>query len=106
MTPEDATKATQYLVDSAIPYAEARARQTKAEAMLRHTKALAMKASGVDTVSGQEREAYASQQYLTAIEELSEATLAVTKIQALREAAKIKVDLWRSLNASLRGAGV
>lgn len=104
MTFEDAEKAQQYLVDTAYPYGEARGRVAKAEAMLRHVKALAMKASGENAVSAQEREAYASPQYLSAIDELFQATVEAEKLRAAREAAGIRVDLWRSFNANMRGA--
>ena len=106
MTPEEAERAVQYLVDSAFPYAKAKARQTKAHAMLRHVKALAMKASGEMVVSAQERNAYASDEYKSAIDEEYEATLEFGKIQAAREAARVRVDFWRSLEASRREAGV
>ena len=102
MTPQAAENATQYLVDSAFTYAKAKARATKAEAMLRHVKALAMKASGESAVSAQEREAYASLQYLHAIEELFAATEEAEKLKA----ARVRVDFWRSLEASRREAGV
>lgn len=99
---QEAQKATQYLVDSAFPYGDAQARKAKAEAMLRHVKAVAMKASGETTVSAQEREAYASAQYLSAIETLFEETKEAERIKASREAARIKVDFWRTTEASNR----
>jgi len=97
-----ADKACQYLVDSAYPYGDAQARKAKAEAMLRHIKALAMKASGENAVSAQEREAYASDQYLAGIRELFEATQEAERIKASREAARHKIDYWRSVEASAR----
>lgn len=104
MTFEDAEKAQQYLVDTAYSYGAARARVAKADAMLRHVKAIAMKASGENAISAQEREAYASQAYADAIDELYQATLESEKMKAAREAASIRVDLWRSFNANMRNA--
>lgn len=104
MTFEEAENAHQYLVDSAYPYGNARAEMVKAEAMLRHVKALVMKACGESAVSAQEREAYASDEYKAAIDALFEATRTAEKMKASREAARIRVDLWRSYNANLRGA--
>lgn len=104
MTYEDAERATQFLVDTAYPYGDARARVARAEAMLRHVKALAMKASGENSAAAQEREAYASPQYLAAVEEVFEAVKAEARIKAAREAAAIKVEVWRSVNARQRGA--
>lgn len=104
MTFEDAEAAQQYLVDTAFPYGNARAEMVKCEAMLRHVKSLAMKASGERTVSAQEREAYASQQYLDAIDKLFEATREAERIKAAREAAMERIGLWRSYNKNLRDA--
>ena len=104
MTEEDAEKATQLLVDTAYQYGEAQARAVKAEAMLRHVKALKMKSWGKDSLGAQEREAYASPEYADAIEELQAATLESRSIQAERQAAMIRVDFWRSVNARQRGA--
>ncbi len=104
MTEAEAEKATQYLVDTAYLYGEARARAVKANAMLRHVKALAMKASGENSAAAQEREAYASDEYLAAINAEFEAVLEVEKLKAAREAAVVRVDFWRSVNARQRGA--
>lgn len=101
---EEAEKATQYLVDTAFTYGAARARMAKADAMLRHVKAIAMKVSGESAVSAQEREAYASDAYAAAIEEVFQATLEAEKLKAAREAACVRVDLWRSFNANMRQA--
>lgn len=104
MNETDAERATQYLVDTAYPYGEARARVSKADAMLRHIKAIAMKASNEEAASKQERDAYASDAYRDAIQELFDATLEAEKMRAAREAASIRVDFWRSVNARQRGA--
>lgn len=104
MTEEDAERATQYLVDTAFPYGHARARMAKADAMLRHVKALYMKASTEEAATKQERDAYASDAYKDAIQELFDATLEAEKMKAAREAASIRVDFWRSVNARARGA--
>lgn len=102
MTEDDAERATQYLVDTAFKYGEARARQIKADAMLRHVKALVMKSCDENAVSAQEREAYASDEYKNAIGELFEATLEAEKMRAAREAACVRIDFWRSANANRR----
>lgn len=104
MDQKDAERATQYLVDTAFPYGEARARAAKADAMLRHVKALAMRASVEDAASKQERDAYASDEYKAAIQELYDATLEAEKLKAAREAAVVRVDFWRSVSARQRGA--
>lgn len=104
MTQEEAEKATQFLVESAYPHGQSVALARLASNKLRHVKALAMKASGEKSAAAQEREAYASQEYRDALEEEFEATLEAEKSKAAREAAQVKVDLWRSISARQRGA--
>jgi hypothetical protein len=101
---ERAERAVQFLTDSAHEYGEAKALTVKTEAMLRHVKALAMKASDEKTASGQEREAYASDTYRLAIEALFEATRTAEALKAKREAAVARIDYWRSVNSNQRAA--
>lgn len=101
---DKASRATQYLVDSAAEIAAARANLTKAENMLRVVKSMAMRISNAKSSAAQETEAYASPQYLTAINELVAATQAYEELRALREAAKMRIEYWRSLNANQRSA--
>ena len=102
--PEEARKAVDFLIDSAAEYAAARADQARTENMLRVVKSLAMKASGEKSAAAQEREAYASTEYRDAITELFEATKQAEKLRALREAARMKIEAWRSFNSNLRSA--
>lgn len=104
MTQEEAEKATQFLVDSAYKHGEALANAKLATNKLRHVKALAMKASGEKSAAAQEREAYASDQYIAALEKEFVCTLEAEKSKAAREAAVVKVDMWRSISARQRGA--
>lgn len=101
---EKAQKATQYLIDSAAEIAAAKADLVRAENMLRVTKSLAMKSSGQNSAAAQEREAYASEQYQHAVSELAQVAGDYEKLRALREAAKMQIEYWRSLNANQRGA--
>ena len=104
MKSAEARKAVEYLIDSAPEFASARATQLRCENMLRITKSLCMKASGQNAVSAQEREAYASDKYLDAVDQLFQATLDAEKIKALREAAKMKIEYWRSYNSNHKAA--
>lgn len=101
---ERAEKAVEYLIDSARKIGEAKASAVQAEAMLRHVKALAMTASEEKATSAQEREAYASKQYLDAIHDLWICTKAHETLRAEREAAQATIEFWRSAEASRRGA--
>lgn len=99
-----AEKATQYLIDSAAEIAAAKSDLVKAENMLRVVKSLAMKHSDEKSAAAQEREAYASQQYLAAVNELATVAGDFEKLRSLREAAKMQIEYWRSLNANQRSA--
>lgn len=101
---EKARKATQYLIDSASEIAAAKADLTRAENMLRVTKALAMRHSDERSAAAQEREAYASEQYQRAVDELAVIAGEFEKLRALREAAKMQIEFWRSMNANQRSA--
>lgn len=103
---QEVEKALDFLRDSADDMGEAVARQVKCNAMLRHTKALAMKASGEKSAAAQEREAYASPEYLGAIEAEFAAVREASKLRALREAASAKLDCWRSSSANQRAARI
>jgi hypothetical protein len=100
----EAADAVQFLVDSAAEYGAARADAERCQHMLKHIKALAMKASGETSAAAQEREAYASEPYRTAIEELFEATRDAETLKARREAAVMTIEAWRSMAANQRSA--
>lgn len=99
-----AARATEYLIESAAEIAAARADLTKAENMLRVVKSMAMRTSNQKSVAAQEVEAYASPQYLQAINDLTAATQSYEELRAKREAAKMRIEYWRSLNANQRTA--
>jgi len=99
-----AMKATQYLIDSAAELAAAKTDLVRCENMLRVTKALAMKYSDEKSAAAQEREAYASEEYQEAVSELASVAGIYEKLRALREAAKMQIEYWRSLNANQRSA--
>jgi hypothetical protein len=99
-----ASKAVQYLIDSAAEYGASRADQAQAENMLRVVKALAMKSCGQNSISAQERDAYASPEYLRAIGNVFECVKAAETLRARREAAIQTIEAWRSMNANQRAA--
>lgn len=99
-----AEKSTEYLVASAAEIAAAKADLVRSEHMLRVTKALAMKQSDERSAAAQEREAYASREYIAAIDEVRDNTRTYEELRARREAAKMRIEYWRSLNANQRAA--
>lgn len=72
--------------------------------MLKHTKALEMKKHNQLPLGGQEREAYASQAYLAALEADAEAAGALAEALARVDAAKITIEIWRTESATERAA--
>ncbi len=104
MTPERASKAVQFLIDSAAEYGAARADAGKADDMLRIIKALTMAQSSEKTAAAQEREAYASDRYREAVETKFEAVKAAETLRAQRDAAVQTIEAWRSMNANQRAA--
>lgn len=98
----DVEKALDWLRDNADEIGRAKADAFKADAMIKHTKALAMKLHGALSVSAQEREAYASDQYLMAIDRAAEAAGEYERLKSLREAAAMKIEAWRTASSNYR----
>lgn len=101
---EQARSAVEYLLDTAAEVAAAKADVVRAESMLKHTKALVMKSSEASAISAQERDAYASEEYVQAIDEVFKATHDYEILKARREAAQARIEYWRTLSANQRGA--
>ena len=98
----DVEKALDWLRDNAADIGGAKRNAVKSDHMLKHVKALAMKQHGELPVSAQEREALASQQYLDALNEAAEAAGEFEKMRSLREAAALKIEVYRSSSANYR----
>jgi hypothetical protein len=94
--------ALDWLRDNAKAIGQARREAVKAEHMLKHTKAMAMKLCGETAVSAQEREAYASEQYAAAIDRAANAAGVFEEMKSLREAAALKIEVYRSASANYR----
>lgn len=99
---QDAYRATEYLRDTAAEIGAAKADMVLAEATLKRTKALAMKASDANAISAQERDAYASSQYDAATQEVFNATKDYETLRAGREAANAKIAMWQTASANQR----
>jgi hypothetical protein len=95
-------KALDWLRDNAAEIGEAKRLAIKAEHMLKHVKALAMKQHGELPVSAQEREALASPQYVDALSLAAETAGEFERLKSLREAAALKIEVYRSASANYR----
>lgn len=105
ITRERAEAATEWLAHNAVRLGELKASRDRAEHMLKVTKALAMKASGENSAAAQEREALCSRQYMDAIDNVFEATKQHETALATARAANTLVEVWRSINSTLRNVG-
>jgi hypothetical protein len=99
---EAVEKALDWLRDNADAIGEAKRLAVKSDHMLKHIKAFAMALHKELPVNAQEREALASDIYLNAIDTAANAAGEFEKMKALREAAALKIEVWRSMGANYR----
>ena len=105
MNSEDIQKAQQWLIDNAEKCAQAKAHRTYCEEYRKSLKAILFNEMN-GTMAERENLAYAHERYLGHLEKLKEAVLQDEKLKALRNAAEIKIGIWRTEQATLRGSGV
>lgn len=104
ITDEQADGAVDYLRDTSEKYGHACGRLAYLEGNLRRIKALEMlKTSG--SLGDREAQAYASDAYREALEQLENATAERETIRAMRDAAQCRFEQWRT-QTSARKAGI
>lgn len=99
---EDFSKALDWLRDSARDLGIAKERTVRAGHMLKHIEALMMKASGERSAEARKADARCSDRWLKAVEEDAIAAGEYETFRALREAAALKIEAWRSEQANFR----
>ncbi len=104
MTPERASKAVQYLIDSAAEYGAAKGDVIRAESMVKITKHLIMARSNAKTQGAKETEAYTHDCYSDKVKEYAQAVEDAETLRAKRDAAVQTIEAWRSMNANQRAA--
>lgn len=104
VTEEEVDDALHLLRETATAIARARGRMVRAEAMLKHTKAVATAMSSASSFAARENDALASKQYERAIDELAQATIEFEQLKAQREAAVMTIEVFRTSEASRRNA--
>lgn len=102
VTEEELEKALDWLRDNAHDMGQAKARLVKAQHMIGHVEALLSLRSDQSSDMKRKAEARASDKYLEAINEEAEAAGEHEKLKALREAAALKIEAWRSEQANYR----
>jgi hypothetical protein len=75
-----------------------------AENLLKHVKAIEMKRFNQLPITGQEREAYASENYKTALERDAKAAADLVILRAKIDSAKTVIDVWRTESATERAS--
>jgi hypothetical protein len=95
-------KALDYLRDNADAIGEAVREAKLRESMVKVVLALKMKQTPDISAVAQEREARASEEFLAAITAEANAAGALAKMRALREAAAMKIEVWRTSSANYR----
>ncbi len=102
VTEAELEKALDFLRDNARALGDAKARVVRAGHMLKHIEALEFKMSDATSNDKRQADARTSKAYLDAIVEDAEAAGAYETMRALREAAALKIESWRSEQATYR----
>jgi hypothetical protein len=95
-------RALDFLRDNAEPAARAKAERVYCEEYRKSLKAILMQEHNSESIGAQEREAYAAPLYREHLEKLKQAVFEDERNRALRVAAEIKIEAWRTMNANYR----
>jgi len=95
-------KALDFLRDEARAIGDAKARLVRAGHYVKHVEALEFMKSDASSAEKKKAEARTSEAYVGAINEEAEAAGAYEMMRALREAAALKIESWRSEQANYR----
>lgn len=102
VTDKDLEKALDYLRDTADTTAQGRATRLYLEDYSRVLKATIMAEHLAEPVNAQERYAYGDIRFKNHLEALKTAIFEDEKARFLREAAAVKIEVWRSYQANER----
>lgn len=99
---EQAEKAADYIRDHATAFAQAKANRIYHEEYRKSLKSMLFNhVEGAAAV--RESLAYADERYLKHLEDLKQAVFEEEKLKGLIKAAEMKIEVWRSQSANLRG---
>ena len=91
--------------DFSDEYSTAKAHLSYLEEFKKSKIAMLMKAAqklGITTASGQEREAYAHEEYVQLLEAIQEATATESKLKFLLRKIEMEIEVWRTQQANER----
>lgn len=100
ITEQQCEKALVFLRDTAAKYGQLRGYLAFAQSNLRRVKSLQMLEIKEGSVAEKEAKAYASEDYLKAIQDEQNATAEYETLRARREAAVFCIEVWRSINSA------
>ena len=98
----DPHEAINFIYTNAPKYASAKGQLAQLEAYKSSLKAIMMKKSAEQSLGGQEREAYASQEYQDLCKAIGEATEQAELYKWQLQSATMRFDAWRTEQASNR----
>ena len=103
MTTIDPNKAVSFIIENAPKYAEAKSNRSYLENFLKVKKAQIMQAcTGESSISRMETYALAHPEYLLIVEGIKIAMMEEEKLRWYLEAARLRVELFRTMEASAR----
>ena len=98
----DPHKSIQFIWDNAPEYAKAKGQLAELEVYISNLKSIQMKRNPELSVTGQEREAYASEEYQTLCKAIGQATERVELLKWQLEAAKMRFEAYRTESSNNR----
>ena len=99
---EEVQKAVDWLRDNSEKCAKARATRIYLEEYRKSIKAILMSKYPELSVSAQEREAYAHDDYISHLKTLKEAIYQDERLRFFRASAEVKIEAWRTQQANIR----
>lgn len=102
VVPKDPTKAINFLIEHAEKHADARANVIQIENFMKVKRSMLMRTSQAKTAAEREAEALAHPEYQELIAGLREAVYQEALLKTLLKAAELRVDVFRTVEASAR----
>ena len=101
----DPNKAVDFMLEHEEKYASAKANRIHIEEFRKSKKALLMNLCTAETVNAREQFAYSHPDYIQLIEGLKHAVEVEESLRWKMTAAQMRVEIWRSLEATARAEG-
>jgi hypothetical protein len=102
VTEVELARALDWLRDNADDLGKAKGRLVKAEYYVKHVEALVMRSSDARSAEMRKADARVDQRWIEATDEEAIAAGEYEKLKALREAAALKIEAWRTEQANYR----